>query len=192
MDFKGSYRFNTNILAVWNNLNKPESIKSCIDGCQEFLEIDNNYYKARIKVNLGPVNAVFSAEIKILNIIEQKSYVIDASGNAGNLGFGKGIVKVDLKQEKDDTILNYSASTKISGKIAQLGSRLIEGSVKKNTTSFFNNFEKLLKSEISISNKQDLKLENVKKDSYFKKKKLFIFLFILIILSYIFYFFNNA
>ena len=127
-----------------------------------------------------------------MNIIEQKSYVIDASGNAGNLGFGKGIVKVDLKQEKNDTILSYSASTKISGKIAQLGSRLIEGSVKKNTTSFFNNFEKLLKSEISISNKQDLKPENVKKVSYFKEKKIFIFLFILIILSYIFYFFYNA
>ena len=192
MDFKGSYRFNQNIVVVWNNLNRPESIKSCIDGCQEFLEVDNNYYKAKIKINLGPVNAVFNAEIKILNIIELKSYVIDASGNAGNLGFGKGIVKVDLIEEQGNTILNYSASTKISGKIAQIGSRLIEGSVKKNTKSFFNNFEKLLNTEVSIKEKQDLKPENEKKYRYLKEKKIFIFLFILLILFYIFYLFNNA
>ena len=144
MKFSGSYELNANKKTVWENLNSTDVLKKCIDGCEEFSAIGDNKYVAKIFVKLGPVNASFRSTIEINNIIEEVSYEIEAKGNAGQLGNASGKIKVFLKELDDTTVLNYNANTRINGRIAQLGSRLIDGSVKKNTDLFFQNFREIL------------------------------------------------
>ena len=157
MKFSGSYELNSSKKKVWENLNSIDVLKKCIDGCEEFLYIDKNKYNAKIFIKLGPVNASFQSTIEINNIIEEESYEIIAQGNAGQLGNASGKVKIFLKELDKTTILNYEADTRINGRIAQLGSRLIDGSVKKNTGLFFQNFSKILdeNSNIIINNKKN-------------------------------------
>ena len=156
MKFSGSYELNSSKKKVWENLNNIDVLKKCIDGCEEFTYIDNNKYNAKIFVKLGPVNASFLSTIEINNIIEEESYEILAQGNAGQLGNASGKVIIFLKELDKITVLNYEADTRINGRIAQLGSRLIDGSVKKNTDLFFQNFSKVL-NEDSIVNLNDKK-----------------------------------
>ena len=157
MKFSGSYELNSSKKKVWENLNSIDVLKKCIDGCEEFLYIDNNKYSAKIFIKLGPINASFRSTIEINNIIKEESYEIKAQGNAGQLGNASGKVIIFLKELDETTVLNYEADTKINGRIAQLGSRLIDGSVKKNTDLFFQNFSKILNdnSDINIYNKKN-------------------------------------
>ena len=156
MKFSGSYELNSSKKEVWENLNNIDVLKKCIDGCEEFLYIDNNQYNAKIFIKLGPVNASFRCTIEINNIIKEESYEIKAQGNAGQLGNASGKVIIFLKELDKTTVLNYEADTRINGRIAQLGSRLIDGSVKKNTDLFFQNFSKIL-NENSNTNINDRK-----------------------------------
>ena len=157
MKFSGSYELNSSKKKVWENLNNIDVLKKCIDGCQEFLCTDNNKYNAKIFIKLGTVNTSFQSTIEINNIIKEESYEIKAHGNAGQLGNASGKVIIFLKELDKTTILNYEADTKINGRIAQLGSRLIDGSVKKNTDLFFQNFSKILNedSKIIINDKKN-------------------------------------
>ena len=151
MKFSGSYELNSSKKKVWENLNNIDVLKKCIDGCEEFLLIDNNKYSAKIFIKLGPINASFRSTIEINNIIKEESYEIKAHGNAGQLGNASGKVIIFLKELDKTTILNYEADTKINGRIAQLGSRLIDGSVKKNTDLFFQNFSKILNEDYKLN-----------------------------------------
>jgi carbon monoxide dehydrogenase subunit G len=96
------------------------------------------------------VNASFQSTIEINNVIEEESYEIIAQGNAGQLGNASGKVIIFLKELDKTTVLDYEADTRINGRIAQLGSRLIDGSVKKNTDLFFQNFSKILNEDSNI------------------------------------------
>ena len=176
MKFSGSYELNSSKKEVWKNLNNIEVLKKSIDGCQEFLAIDNNKYNAKILIKLGPVNATFRSTIAIKNITEEESYDIEATGNAGQLGNASGKIKVFLKELNNKTVLNYEADTRINGRIAQLGSRLIDGSVKKNTDLFFQNFSKLL-------NEDNMLNTNDKKDHIIiGKMKTFTYLILLLLI----------
>ena len=177
MKFEGSYELNAKVVDVWKNLNDPEVLKNCIDGCEEFQETKNNEFKTKITIKLGPVNATFNSMININNINHQKSYVIEAKGNAGSLGLASGKVNVMLEDNGEITTLNYEANSKINGKLAQLGSRLIDGSVRKNTEKFFRNFENTLN---NVNGKNTVLLE--KNSTKIKLKKIH-YLLVLIFIS---------
>ena len=176
MKFNGSYELNSSKKKVWENLNNIDVLKKCIDGCEEFLYIDKNKYKAKIFIKLGPVNASFTSTIEINNIIEEESYEIIAQGNAGQLGNASGKVIIFLKELDKTTVLNYEADTRINGRIAQLGSRLIDGSVKKNTDLFFQNFSKVLNEDYKVI------LNDKKNNITFKKEKVLMFLILLFLI----------
>ena len=179
LKFSGSYELNSSKKEVWENLNNIDVLKKCIDGCEEFLYIDNNQYNAKIFIKLGPVNASFRCTIEINNIIKEESYEIIAQGNAGQLGNASGKVIVFLKELDKTTVLNYEADTRINGRIAQLGSRLIDGSVKKNTNLFFQNFSKILNENSHI-------IINDKKNNIIIKKVKVVACFILLFLIILF------
>tara|TARA_E500000178_G_C16685187_1_gene601148 strand:- start:74 stop:634 length:561 start_codon:yes stop_codon:yes gene_type:complete len=177
--FTGAYELNADHTKVWKYLNNPVILKNCIDGCKEFVYEDESSYKALILIKLGPINASFKSKIKILNIKEMESYDIEASGNAGQLGFASGKINVYLEKKGLNTLLTYKAEAKINGKIAQLGSRLIDGSVKKNTDLFFNNFKKSL-TDNSFSSIG--KNKSLNKESNFKLIICLVFLFFIIVI----------
>ncbi len=184
MKFSGSYELTSKKQKVWENLNNTQVLKNCIDGCKEFDSIGKNKYKAKIFIKLGPVNTSFQSIIKIDNIIEEKSYDIEAQGTAGQLGNASGKIKVSLEEVNNKTILTYQAETRIAGKLAQLGARLIDGSVKKNADLFFNNFSKSL-----FDNNHDESSTDKNIIHSYKSKTIFVYLgiFCLIILTIGFY-----
>lgn len=186
MKFEGSYQLNAKVVDVWKSLNDPEVLKKCIDGCKEFKETKENEFKTKVIIKLGPVNATFNSIINIRDVIHQKSYAIEAKGNAGSLGLASGKVNVMLEENGEMTTLSYKANSKINGKLAQLGSRLIDGSVKKNTENFFRNFESIL------NNVNDKKLVLLEKSSNKIKLNKLHYLLVLILISTLVIYFKHG
>ena len=139
----------------------------------------------KVKVKIGPINATFTGTLILKDIKPPHSYVIEANGSAGQLGGANGKVEIRLNEKENLTFLNYKANTKIHGKIAQLGSRLIDGAVKKNTNIFFKNFNSLF-SEQNTFKSQIMKEDNYEKETCAKnklqQKNIYIFLIIFLII----------
>jgi len=130
--------------ATWTALNDPETLKTCIAGCESLERVTDDEYLATMAVRIGPVNARFKGKLKLANIVPISSYTIAFDGQGGVAGFGKGTAEVRLIPEGAATRLAYSAKAQVGGKLAQVGSRLIEGAATKITDDFFTAFESRL------------------------------------------------
>ena len=185
MNFTGSYHFREKVETIWEYLNNPEVLKKCIHGCEEFIEKEKNSFFLKVKVKIGPINAAFTGTLTLKDINPPHSYIIEANGSAGQLGGANGKVEIRLDEKENLTYLNYKANTKIHGKIAQLGARLIDGTVKKNTTIFFKNFNSLFSEHITIKSHM-MKENNYEKETSannkLQKKYIYIFLIIFLII----------
>jgi carbon monoxide dehydrogenase subunit G len=140
MDMTGEERIAAPRDAVWAALNDPEILKQCIPGCQSLEKISPTELTATVKLKIGPVSASFNGEVKLSNINAPESYTISGEGKGGIAGFAKGGADVVLKEDGDETILQYEAKAQVGGKIAQLGSRLVDSSAKKLAQQFFSDF----------------------------------------------------
>lgn len=122
---------------VWAALNDPELLQACITGCEATERIADNEYRIAMKVKVGPVNARFSGKITLVDLNPPESYTLNFEGQGGMAGFAKGVARVALSAEGEATALAYSASAQIGGKLAQIGSRLIDGAAHKMAADFF-------------------------------------------------------
>ncbi|MCO5105962.1 MAG: carbon monoxide dehydrogenase subunit G [Burkholderiaceae bacterium] len=127
--------------ATWAALNDPETLKACIAGCETLERVADDEYLATMAMRIGPVNARFKGRLKLENIVPPSSYTIAFDGQGGVAGFGKGSADVKLAPEGAGTRLSYAAKAQVGGKLAQVGSRLIEGAASKITDDFFAAFE---------------------------------------------------
>ncbi len=126
---------------VWAALNDPAILKASLPGCQSFDATGENSYAAVIKQKIGPVSATFNSHIELVEIDAPNSYRIVGEGKGGAAGFAKGDAAVALTDVEGGTELGYGVEVKIGGKIAQLGSRLIDGFAKKLSEQFFARFK---------------------------------------------------
>ncbi|MCJ8054304.1 carbon monoxide dehydrogenase subunit G [Shinella curvata] len=140
MDMTGEERIAAPRDAVWAALNDPEILKACIPGCQSLILKSPTELEATVKIKIGPVSASFSGEVTLSNLNPPESYTISGEGKGGIAGFAKGGADVRLTEDGDGTILAYDVKAQIGGKLAQLGSRLIDSSSKKLATQFFADF----------------------------------------------------
>lgn len=125
---------------VWQALNDPDELAACITGCEEITQTDENRFDARVKAKVGPVSAVFTAELNLTDLNPPTSYTIVGDVKGGAAGFGKGAARVALTAEGDGTILTYDVDAKVGGKLAQVGSRLIDAAARKMADEFFTAF----------------------------------------------------
>ena len=139
MKLAGSYKLNVKKEVVWKALNDPEILKKCIPGCDVFEKESNTVFNATATNQIGPMNATFSGKLSLSNIQENRSYKLSGEGQS-SVGFANGIADVKLTEENGLTILNYEVDITVGGKVAQLGSRLINGIAKKCQTIFLDNF----------------------------------------------------
>lgn len=137
MDMTGEERIAAPRDAVWAALNNPEILKQCIPGCQSLEWVSSTELTATVKLKIGPVSASFNGDVKLTNINAPESYTISGEGKGGIAGFAKGGADVVLRQDGNETILQYEAKAQVGGKIAQLGSRLVDSSAKKLAQQFF-------------------------------------------------------
>jgi len=129
---------------VWRGLNDPEVLKACIAGCESIEKVSDNEYKVIIVAAVGPVKAKFSGKLLLSDLNPPNSYSLSFEGSGGAAGFGKGGAQVSLKSESAGTRLSYSAKASVGGKLAQVGSRLIDGVARKMADDFFVAFNEKL------------------------------------------------
>ena len=139
MKISGSYKLNGKKEQVWKALNDPNILKKCIPGCKSFDKESDTVFKATATNQIGPMNATFTGTVTLSNIQENQSYIISGEGQS-SVGFANGSANVKLTEENGLTTLLYEVDVNVGGKIAQLGSRLIDGIAKKMSDYFFGRF----------------------------------------------------
>ena len=144
MDMTGEYRIPAPRQRVWEALNDPEILKAAIPGCEELNMLPGNEMEARVKAKVGPVSATFTGKVTLNDLNPPESYRIAGEGKGGAAGFAKGGAEVNLAEDGADTILRYSAKADVGGKLAQIGSRLIQGTAKKMADDFFGKFSAIV------------------------------------------------
>ena len=139
MKLTGSYKLNVKKKIVWQALNNPDILKQCIPGCESFEKKSDTIFNATATNQIGPMNATFSGTVTLSNIKDNQSYTLSGEGQS-SVGFVNGSADVKLLEENGITTLSYEVEVKVGGKIAQLGSRLIDGVAKKMSDYFFGRF----------------------------------------------------
>lgn len=129
---------------VFQALNDPEILQQSIPGCEELKNVGENKLEATVVVKFGPVKASFNCDVELDPSAGPENFKLSGSGDAGVAGFAKGGADVLLTENDEGTLLTYEVQIDISGKLAQVGSRLIEGTSKRLAKKFFVNFEEAL------------------------------------------------
>jgi len=140
MDMTGEYIVAAPRQKVWEALNDPEILKQCIPGCEEVQKISPTEFTAKVHAKVGPVSARFAGKVQLLDLDPPNGYRISGEGSGGIAGFAKGGATVKLADAPGGTRLSYSVEAQIGGKLAQIGSRLIDGTARKYAEDFFSRF----------------------------------------------------
>ena len=125
---------------VWRALNDAEVLKASIPGCDELIRESDTTFKGKISAAVGPVRAKFAGTATLSDIDAPNGYTLTGSGSGGAAGMVKGGAKVRLVPEGSETLLQYEANAQVAGKLAQIGSRLVDMAAKKMADDFFGNF----------------------------------------------------
>ena len=191
MKLSGSYSLNAKKEAIWKALNDPKILKQCIPGCESFIKESENTFSVTATNQIGPMNATFSGNITLSNIKKNESYTLSGEGSA-SVGFANGEADVSLIEENEKTKLNYEVNINVGGKIAQLGSRLIDAVAKKMADYFFGRFADIvspLEKSISLSvNTNVEKRVKILKSNFLNKYIYSALAFFLLLTVVIFYF----
>lgn len=145
MNMSGTQRIAAARAEVWAALNDAETLKKCIPGCQELVQLSPTEMTARVVLKLGPVKSIFTGKVVLSELDAPNGYTIAGEGQGGIAGFAKGHALVRLAPDGEDaTLLTYDVKADVAGKIAQLGSRLIDQTAKKLANEFFTAFGQAL------------------------------------------------
>jgi len=144
MDMTGEYRINAPREKVWAALNDPDMLKQCIPGCESIEKTSDTSFTAEVVAKVGPVKAKFSGNVTISDIDPPNGYTISGEGKGGAAGFASGGAKVTLATDGPTTVLSYDVNAKVGGKLAQIGSRLIDSTARKMADEFFGRFAELV------------------------------------------------
>ena len=132
---------------VWDALNDPDILKRCVPGCDLFEREDEHRFKVGMTATVGPVKARFNGKLMLAELDPPTSYALSFEGSGGAAGFGKGDARVMLADvDSGGTRLTYTVHAQVGGKLAQVGSRLIDGVARKMADEFFSRFAKAMSS----------------------------------------------
>ena len=140
MEMQGSVVIPAPRQTVWDALNDPEVLRQSIPGCQSITQISPTEIDASVRTKVGPVSATFNGKVTLSDLDPPNGYTISGEGKGGAAGFAKGGAKVALTDEGDGTRLTYDVTATVGGKLAQIGSRLIDQTSKKLADEFFTKF----------------------------------------------------
>ena len=143
MEMSGEYKIPAPREEVWAALNDPEILRKAIPGAESVEKTAEDEFEAVAKAKVGPVSARFKGKVKLTDIDPPNGYTISGEGSGGAAGFAKGSAKVRLTEAEGGTLLSYTVSAQVGGKLAQIGQRFIDSTAARMSEDFFNNFSKL-------------------------------------------------
>ena len=141
MQMSGTRTIAADQATVWAAILDPEVLKACIPGCQEISGSADEGFEATVVQKVGPVKATFKGAVEVSDRVEPESLTISGEGKGGAAGFAKGGANVNMTAVEGGTELSYEVEAKVGGKLAQLGSRIIDGFAKKMADQFFEKFQ---------------------------------------------------
>jgi hypothetical protein len=131
---------------VWAALNDPEVLRESIPGCESIEMVDDQAFAAAVIAKVGPMKARFSGKLQLSDIDPPNRYRISGEGQAGSAGFARGSAEVSLEADGDGTLLKYQVDASVGGRLAQIGSRLVDAAARKMADDFFSRFDALVSS----------------------------------------------
>jgi carbon monoxide dehydrogenase subunit G len=140
MEMTGEQLIPTSQLDTWNALNDPEILQACVPGCESIEKTGENEYQVLMVARVGPVSAKFKGKLALSDLDPPNAYSIAFEGQGGAAGFGKGGAQVRLAPEGNGTRLTYTVKASVGGKLAQIGSRLVDAAARKIANDFFQAF----------------------------------------------------
>ena len=147
MDMSGTQRIEAPREKVYGALNDTEVLRQCIPGCQTIEKISDDELKATVRLKIGPMKVSFNGKVTLSDLDPPQGYTIAGEGSGGVAGHAKGSASVKLEADGEATDLSYTVKADIGGKIAQLGSRLIDGTAKKLAAEFFSRLNQVVSGE---------------------------------------------
>jgi carbon monoxide dehydrogenase subunit G len=137
MEMSGEERIAATQADTWAALNDPEMLKACVPGCESIERVTDEEFQVLMVARIGPVSAKFKGKLTLSDLNPPNSYAIAFEGQGGAAGFGKGSAQVQLAPEGDGTLLRYQVKASVGGKLAQIGSRLVDAAARKISQDFF-------------------------------------------------------
>ncbi|MDQ8031433.1 MAG: SRPBCC domain-containing protein [Bordetella sp.] len=137
MEINGSQSIGAPRPQVWDALNDPVVLKACLPGCESVERVSTEEFRVIMAAAIGPLRARFSGKLQMTESKPPESCLMTFEGQGGVVGFGKGSSSVSLVETADGTTLNYVANAQVGGKLAQVGSRLIDNVARKMADDFF-------------------------------------------------------
>ena len=189
MKLAGSYKLNVKKEIVWKALTDENVLKQCIPGCDYFKKESDTVFSASATNQIGPMNAAFSGTVTLSNIKKNRSYTLSGEGQS-SVGFANGSADIGLIEENGTTTLMYTVDIKVGGKIAQLGSRLIDGVGKKMSDYFFGRLADLVAPISKKDEGVEIREKRVKelKSNFLNKYIYSAIMFFILLIVVIFYF----
>ncbi len=129
---------------VWQALMSAEVLRQCVPGCQDLTGSPEDGFEATVVQKVGPVKATFKGGVTLSDIVEGESCTITGEGKGGAAGFARGSAAIRLSDVPEGTALDYDVEAKVGGKLAQLGSRIIDGFARKMSDQFFDRFKEVV------------------------------------------------
>ncbi len=151
MDMSGEYRIPAPRDAVWEALNDPDVLRECIPGCDSLEKTSDTSFEANVTAKVGPVKAKFGGSVELSDMNPPESYRISGQGKGGAAGFAKGGAEVFLSEDGNETVLRYEVNATVGGKLAQIGSRLVDSTARKMADKFFTRFVEVVSERQSAS-----------------------------------------
>lgn len=139
LNLTGRYELDAPMQEVWDTVLDPDVLRECIPGCSDLEAESDTDYRATVTVKVGPIKATFKGRVELSEMDEPNSLRLSGTGEGGVVGNAKGSSLITLTpgEEPDTTVLEYDADVAIGGKLAQLGSRMIQGVARKLADQFF-------------------------------------------------------
>ena len=137
MEMKGSRIVPAEVETVWRAFNDPDVLRACIPGCESIERVSDTEYQVVMMARVGPVSARFNGRLHLADIVPPQSYTLRFEGQGGAAGFANGTARVGLAPDGGGTRVDYAVNAQIGGKLAQIGSRLVDGAAAKIVDDFF-------------------------------------------------------
>ncbi|MEP4194894.1 MAG: carbon monoxide dehydrogenase subunit G [Aliishimia sp.] len=169
MKLSDSRTLDADVATVWAALLNADVLKACVPGCTEMSGSAQDGFEATVVQKVGPVKATFKGAVTLSDMIENESLKIDGEGKGGAAGFAKGGAVVRLEPNGETTELHYDVEARVGGKLAQLGSRIIDGFAKKMADQFFTNFQDAVGNPADDEDSAESGDEETKKKGWFKR-----------------------
>ena len=150
MEMQGERRIPAPRQVVWERLNDPETLKQCIPGCESVDKVSDTEFTAKVRAKVGPVSARFAGKVTLSDLDPPAGYTISGEGTGGVAGFAKGSARVALEEEGGETVMRYGVQAQVGGKLAQIGSRLVDGTARKLADQFFDRFAAAINPESGV------------------------------------------